>query len=129
MNSDADRLWNDLAAKYRHRNGLTPMTPDAADAAYDDSPAIPLSTDQIRSIVESATSDEPLTWEPPNIEWQESAETEEAEHGMLALYREQGETDPESDEAEDELRRKMLSDDSEDKDGLDGDETLPGRGR
>ncbi len=129
MNSDADRLWKELAAKFRHRNGLTPMTPDEADAAYDNSPAIPLSTDQIRSIVESATSDEPLTWEPPTVDWQGNAEADEVEDELLALYREQGEADPESDEAENELRRKMLSDDSENKDGVDGDETHPGRGR
>lgn len=40
MTSDADRFWNDIAPKYRALRGLCPMTPEEADAEFDNAPPL-----------------------------------------------------------------------------------------
>ena len=56
MISDDDKFWHDVAGKLRKAKGLCPPSPDEADAAFDEAKEIPLSDDQIKSIVESVTS-------------------------------------------------------------------------
>lgn len=127
MTSEADRFWNDIAPKYRVLRGLCPMTPEEADAEYANTPAIPLSESEIQAMVDAATSGQPPSWEPEVKEWTPDSDVESVEEEMLALYREEGETDAETDVIEEELRKRMLSDEpAEEQDGLDGPATPPG---
>lgn len=130
MSSDADRLWDEIAPKYRKQKGFCPMTPDEAEAAFDEAPAIPLSKDYIQSVVDSVTAGETPSWDPPDAGWKADAETEQVEEDMLAMYREEGEASAETDVAEQELRERLLNDEADDdEDGLAGGTAAPGGGR
>jgi len=128
MNSDADRLWNELAPKYRRYKGLCRMTPEEAESAYNDSPEEPISDEKIWSIVDSVTSDTIPNWQPP-MEWTPDDDMADIREDMAALYREQGEETPETTEAENTLREQLLNDDTEDEDAVDGGTTPPTEGR
>ena len=129
MTSEADRFWNDIAPKYRAVRGLCPMTPEEADAEYDDAPAIPISKSEIQSMMDAAISGQSPSWKPESQDWTPDSDLESVEDEMLAMYREEGETDPVTDALEDELRKRMLSDEStEEQDGLDGGAAPPGQG-
>lgn len=113
MSEDPDRLWERLAPKYQRVKGLCPMTPDEAEAAYDAAPNTPLPIRTIRDMVERITGksldeedDEPMAWQDAGV------------GELCAMYREEGEPDPNTDEIEAELRKQMLND--EDEDGLSG---------
>ncbi len=56
MNSEDDKLWDEVASKLRKVKGLCPLTPEDAAAAFDQAPDAPLSEKQLNSIVESVTS-------------------------------------------------------------------------
>ena len=117
MNSDADKLWDDLAGKLRKKQGFCPLTPEEAEAAFNDAPAEPLSADRINSIVESATSREQDSWTPDDDDdWDGDSALDEAAEGKYQLYRNEGEITPETDKKEEDLRRKMLSDDEPEED-------------
>lgn len=95
-------------------------------------PAEPLSPDKIRSIVESVTSGELTSWAPvPELQWTEEINLEDVEKDALQLFRNKGEDNDETDQAEAELRDELLTDDdeSEDKNGLDGGAESPPTGR
>jgi len=127
MTSDADRYWDELVPKYRRHRRLLPMTPEEAEEAFDDAPVAPLPPDKIRSIVESVTGGEEPHWDPPHLAWGHDSDREEVEEEMLALYREQGEEDPEASDVENKLRRNLLNDEpDQDQDGLDSGEAPPG---
>lgn len=127
MTSDSDRNWQKLASQYRRYKRLLPMTPEEADEAFDEAPAIPMSGDEIRSIVDSVTSGEELEWEESDPIWEYGPNTEGIEQEMLALYREQGQEDPEAAELEEELRKKLLKDEqSENENGMAGGASPPG---
>lgn len=115
MSEDPDRLWERLAPKYQNYRGLCPMTPDEAEAAYDAATNTPLSSRTIRKMVEKITG-QPLDDDEAEgpMAWQDSKEVGE----LCAMYREEGEPDPNTDEVEAELRKQMLDD--EDEDGLSG---------
>jgi hypothetical protein len=90
-----------------------------------------MTSDQIRSIVESVTSGELASWEPvPDLNWTNELDLGEVEEDAMQLYRNKGEDDEASDE-EDELRKELLSDgdEPEEQDGMDGGATPPGDGR
>lgn len=124
MTSEADRFWNDIAPKYRAIRGLCPMTSEDADAEYDNTPAIPLSESEIQAIVDAAISGKASLWEPEIKEWPPDSDLESVEEEMLAMYREKGETDS----IEEELRKRMLSDEpAEEQDGLDNGTTSSGQ--
>lgn len=130
MSSDADHFWNEIAPKYRKGRGLHRMTPEEADAAFDEAPVVPLSKDEIRKIVEGVTSGELPEWEPPETEWTDDGEYGEVNEELLAMYREQGDVEPSTDAAEQELRDKMLSDkQDESEDDVDGGAASSGDGR
>ena len=129
MTSDADRFWNDIAPKYRALRGLCPMTPEEADAEFDNAPPVPLSESEIKAMVDAAISGAAPSWQADAGEWSPDMDTSLVEEEMLAMYREEGETDEETDATEEELRKRMLSDDAADEqDGLDGPATPPGQG-
>ncbi len=58
MSYDAEKRAEDMINKLRKLKGLCPMTPAEADAVHDASPAIPMTQDEIRSIVECVKSGE-----------------------------------------------------------------------
>lgn len=130
MSSEADRFWDDVAPKYRALRGLCPMTPEEADTEYDNVAAIPMSESEIRAMVDAATSGEAPAWNLDVTEWSPDMDTQSVEEEMLAMYREEGEADVETDAIEEELRKRMLSDEAaEEQDGLDGGTTPPGQSR
>jgi hypothetical protein len=129
MTSDADSFWDEIAPKYRTYRGLSPMTAQQADAAFDDAPAIPMTAEEIQRIVNAVVAGEQPTWEPEATGWSRSENLEQVESDMLAVYREQGETDPETEAKEEELRNRMLNDESPDEqNGVDGGATPEGEG-
>src|SRR5262249_24541053 len=64
MNSDADNFWDGVAGKLRKAKKFCPLSPEEAEAAFDESPEIPTSEAEIEAIVESVVSGEPASWEP-----------------------------------------------------------------
>jgi hypothetical protein len=114
MSSDADRFWEDLAGKLRKKKGLCPLTPEEAEQAYAEAPEVPLSPDLIESMVESIVAGEdPPPWEPVSDEdWDADPAFDEIEEEALALFRNQGEVDPDAEKAEKSLEEKLLNDDA-----------------
>src|ERR1700721_2006311 len=64
MSHDAEKRAEEMIHKLRKLKGLSPMTPEEADTAYDAAPSIPISPDKIHSIIESVTSRASVPWEP-----------------------------------------------------------------
>jgi formylglycine-generating enzyme required for sulfatase activity len=56
MSSDADKHWDEVAGELRRLKGLGPLTAEEAEAEFDAAPEVPLSDEQIRSIVDLVTS-------------------------------------------------------------------------
>jgi len=111
MISDDDKFWHDVAGKLRKAKGLCPPSPDEADAAFDEAKEIPLSDDQIKSIVESVTSGEMTVWDPvPDDDWEDSPEAAAIGEQTLALHRSQGEDDPVTEQVEKDLEGELLND-------------------
>jgi hypothetical protein len=110
MTSEANRFWNDIAPKYRALHGLCPMTPEEADVEYDNTPAIPLNESEIQAMIDAAISGQATSWEPKVKHWTPNTDLEAVEEEMLAMYREEGKPDAETDAIEEELRKRMLSD-------------------
>ena len=128
MTSEADRFWDDMAPKYRAFHGLCPMTQEEADSEFERAPAIPISESEIGAMVDAATSGNVPTWIPDVTEWRPDMDTQPVEEEMLAMFREEGEADEETDTIEVELRKRMLSDEgAEEQNGLDGGTTPPGQ--
>lgn len=128
MTSDADRFWDAIAPKYRALRGLCPMTPEEADAEYDNAPAIPMTETEIQAMVDAAISGQVSSWEPEVKHWTPDSDVESVEEETLAMYREEGEADAETDAIEEELRKRMLNDEpADEQDELDGGTTPPGQ--
>jgi hypothetical protein len=117
MSSDADKFWEDVAGKLRKKKGLCPLTPEEAERAYNEAPEIPLSPELINSMVESITSGKQASLEPdPEEEWDDDPAFAEVDEQALAVYRNQGEEDPETKQAEADLEEELLSDDEPEED-------------
>lgn len=114
MNSEADRFWDEIVPKYRKLKGLCPMTPQEADAAFDGAPEIPISDDDVQRIVDGVVHDQPPDWQPDSAEWSPDGNLESVDEDMLAVFREEGESDPDTDVKEAELRKRILSDEAPD---------------
>jgi hypothetical protein len=130
MSHDAEKRAEGMIHKLRKLKGFCPMTLEEADAAYDAAPAIPISEDDIESMIEFATSGGRASWEPrPDLGWADDMNTSEVEDDALQIHRNKGEDGGDTTE-EDRLREEMLSDDEgQDKDGVDGGEEPPAGGR
>lgn len=122
MSSDADRLWDELAPKFRRRKDLCPMTPEEGEEAFKTAPKAPMSKEQIRAIVQNVVNRTPPAMDPLEPEWCEEEDFEEIDAELQLLYRNEGQPDPESEEAERELREQMLNDDE---DGMEGTPKTP----
>lgn len=121
MKSDADKFWDDNVGKIRKAKGLCPLTPEEADAAFDDAPEVPMSADEIASIVDAVTSGELASWEPlPQDDYETDPSFGEVNESVLEVFRHEGEADAEAEAVEKELEDEMLNDNEaeEDEDGL-----------
>lgn len=117
MSSEADKLWEDLAVKLRKKQGFCPLTPEEAEAAFNEAPAEPLSEERINSIVESATSGEDGDWTPDlQGDWEEESAHDDVTEGKYQMHRNEGEKTSETDQIEDDLEKEMLSDDDPEED-------------
>jgi hypothetical protein len=117
MSSEADKLWENLAPKVRKKQGFCPLTPEEATAAYRDAPEVKISEERIKEIVDSATSRGEGEWVPgQDGEWDGDEVPDEAAQGLYQIHRNEGEKTPETDKKEDDLKRKMLSDDDPEED-------------
>ena len=82
-------------------------------------PEVPLSPELINSMVESITSGEQLHWDPvPDDDWEDDPAFAEVDEQALAVYRNQGEEDDETKEAEDDLERELLGNDEPEEDQI-----------
>ena len=127
MNTDADKFWDDAVGKIRKAKGLCPLTPEEADAAFDAAPEVPMSADEIASIVDAVTSGELASWEPlPQDDYGSDPTFEEVNESVLEVFRHEGETDAEAEAVEKELEDEMLNETEEDEGGLAGGATPPG---
>ena len=115
MSSDADKMWEDLAPKLRKKQGFCPLTPEEAEAEYNNAPIDPISKEKIKSMVDAAISRTDDDW-TEDEDWGEDSALDEAASGNLQLFRNEGEKTPETDQKEDELRRRMLGDDDPEED-------------
>ena len=123
MTTDPDEYWKSVVRKLSRVQGMAPLTTEEADAAFNTAPNIPLSKQQIRSIVDSVTSGELRSWESAdNDAWQDTDDLQGISEDMLQLHRNKGELDPEAAEREKRLEEGLLSDDEpEQNDELEGD--------
>jgi len=129
MKSDADKFWVDTVGKIRKAKGLCPLTPKEADEAFDDAPEVPMSADEIASIVDAVTSGELASWEPlAQYDYESDPTFGEVNESVLEVFRHEGEADDEAEALEKELEDEMLNEDEteEDEDGLAGGAKPPG---
>lgn len=90
------------------------MSDEEAEAAFESAPEDPLSEDDIKAITETVVSGELASWDPlPELDWTQEMDLGSVEEEALQLFRNKGEEDANTKEVEDELRRKMMSDDDE----------------
>lgn len=128
MKSDADKFWDDVGSKLRKLKGLCPLTPEEADTAFDDAPEMPMTEDEIASIVDAVTSGELVSWEPlPQEDWERDSTYQDVDESVLEVFRHEGDADPEADATEQKLEDEMLNDHKikKDEDGLAGGTTTP----
>jgi hypothetical protein len=118
-NARDNKFWNEMADHMRRALHLNPLTNEEAERAYDESPDVPMTEEQIAEFVKTACSSVPH--EPSykerisgTINQQIDQEVEES----IGLYRNEGEIDP---EVEEEMRRQreeaLEEDDQEEEDG------------
>jgi len=127
MSAEADdKFWNEHAEIAREIGMLRPLTAEEAEAAAEEAkltPCAPLSDEDIRRLVERAAQNTPTpSWnedadEELSDEWVYQDATESVEGGILQLNRNKGDADPDAEELEEILRRRML-DEEEDSDGM-----------
>lgn len=121
MSNDIDRAWEELVSKYRRREGLTP-TPEQLEREIAKVDAIPLSEDEIKSIVSIVSSgDVGPTDVTPDLSWVDEIDTSSVEEGVLQLNRNKGQSDADIEERLEELRKKALEEDSNDEDDVERD--------
>jgi hypothetical protein len=110
MNGKADKFWTDAAANLRRAKRLHALTPEEAQAQLDAAQEVPLSEEEIESVIDAATSGELTTWTPtPHLDWAEDFDTAAVADDVLQLNRNRGEEDPEVEQLLDELRREALN--------------------
>lgn len=114
-----DKFWNDVSERVRKAKGLHPLTPQEAEKAYAEAPESRLSQDEIEAIVSGVAAGKKERNRPvESDEWLgvESEEVAEVAEDVLVLNRKPGESDPETEELLEELRRKALSEDDGEED-------------
>lgn len=109
MSSDSDRFLKEDLERLRRQKGFCPLTPQEADAELRTAADNPLSDAEIRSILDQVTSGSLAESElSPDLDWAGSLDTAPVEENVFQLNRNKGESDPETDTLQDELRKKAL---------------------
>jgi len=133
MANEADKFWQDVAKDLARQAGVSPLTPDEAQKEFETLPDVALPEAEIESIIEQVTSGDLAVWTPMPISGETpSLESQAIEEDVLQLNRNAGESDSETDELLDELRRKGLEDEppdgQENETGMGRDAEPPGEG-
>ncbi len=133
MTNEADKFWQEVKKSLARQAGFASLTPEEAQKEFEELPDAKLSDSQIDSIVEEVTSGQLTDWTPtPVAEQILGVDSEAIREDVYQLNRNAGETDAETDELLDELRRKAFedepSDGQENETGMDGDAEPPGEG-
>jgi hypothetical protein len=121
MRPDADKKTDEMLNKLRKLKGFCPLTPEEADAAFEESPDEPISADDRARMLKAITSEENVCWTPrPSLDWMEEENLEQIECDAMQLHRNKGDDDPEALAEEDALRKELLEngDDTEEKNGM-----------
>jgi hypothetical protein len=117
MKSDDDKMWERVAGELRRKKGLCPPTPDEAEAQFDAAPAVPLTRDEIRLIIDAVLSGKVSPPEPvPDEDCEPDPAIAEIGEQALALFRNEGEADPEIEKAQQDLENELLDDDESEED-------------
>ena len=116
MTADADPLRKDLE-RLRKLKGLCPLTPEEAEAEFAAAPEEPITPDEVEDLIRRVKSGELDAAEPfPDGQWLDEVEYEDVEEDVLQLNRNAGEEDEATDQLLEELRRKALDDDEQQRD-------------
>jgi hypothetical protein len=114
-----EKYLDKIIAKSRKLHGFCSLTPEEAEAAYENAEAKPLPMGFIDSVLKKVSGEGEESWEPPvSYDWIEETDYSDVEDGVLQLHRNKGD-DGDQDELEEKLRNELLSDD-DDEDGMDG---------
>lgn len=117
MKPDADSFWDGVAGKLRKAKKFCPLSPEEAEAAFDEAPEVPLSEVEIELIVESAVSGGPASWEPlAPQDWDADADLEDVAEQARQLHRNKGDEDEDTARAEKDLEEELLRDDDPEED-------------
>lgn len=133
MSNEADKLWESVENDLRRKKGLCPLTPEEAQGEFERLQDEDIADDEIDGIVEAVTSGELTSWVPmPNLDELAGVDTTEIESDALQLFRNPGESDPETDDLIGRLRQEADEEDDDvesDQDGLEGNPQPPGESR
>ncbi len=114
MNS-SDKYWYDAAGCLRRKLKVGSKTAEEAQKALEEAASIPYSKEELEAMLRFATSDEVKlpkpTIEPVKLDDKTKTITTEQ---AVQLYRNQGESDAESDSIEEQLRKEMLDEENGD---------------
>jgi hypothetical protein len=109
-----DKQLQEWIGKRRKLKGLCPMSDEDADAAFEAAPEDSMREEEIQAVTEAVVSGELASWEPlPELDWTEKMDLHAVEQDALQLFRNKGEDDSETSDAEEKLRQEMLTDDDE----------------
>ncbi|HWL10155.1 MAG TPA: hypothetical protein VNQ76_17250 [Planctomicrobium sp.] len=120
--SDAEQFFDEKAAKLRRLMGFCPLTPKEAEEALRKVRYRPASEDEIDALVEAVSRGEIPIPEKPDQEFPPGWSPEEDFEAMeldAVLFKNEGETTPETDKLEEELLEELLNNDEQEED-IDG---------
>ena len=116
--NDAEKYWNERADKLRRFVGLCPLTPEEAEQALKRIRPQNASDGEIGAIVDAIGRGEvPEVEEQPSVDWSPECDYADIESDAV-LFRNQGETEVETDDLENQLLAELLDDEEDDADDL-----------
>lgn len=114
MSSDADKVFDLVANKLRKKKGLCPPTPEEAAEAFKKTKAIPVTEEEQASIVDAMLSEEtPLHARESAEPWASELLDQEIEADCLAICRNPGEGDKETERLEAKIEQELLEEDDD----------------
>ena len=114
MSSDADKVFDLVANKLRKKKGLCPPTPEEAAQAFKKAKPLPVTDEERASIVDAMLSEEtPLRVREQEEPWAGKPLDQEIEADCLAICRNPGEGDEETDRLEAKIEQELLEEDDD----------------
>ena len=126
--TDPDKYWQSVVDNLRRAQGMCPLTPEEAEAAFDSAPEMPLSRDEIRRMTEAAVSGKPLESIPNSETHEWDAKSVGIDEENLQLCRNEGDPDEDTSSRENELEDKLLDDNEPKEGGMEENSEPPDRG-